>query len=94
MTTDITWRELCPDGAIRYYEGDDPEGFRAEIKAEFGLDVADEYDEPGVLPIKFGTWREVNGRGEPCEPWQDLRFFCPPEHIDAIYGSERWPLGS
>jgi hypothetical protein len=25
-TTDTTWDDLCPDGAKRYYEGDDPTG--------------------------------------------------------------------
>jgi hypothetical protein len=26
--------------------------------------------------------------------WPDSGFFCPPEHLDAIYGGGRWPMGS
>jgi hypothetical protein len=57
--------------------GDDPDGFAAEIKERFGLDVT-----------KGGE--RTNGYA-----WTDgYAFFVPPEHIDTIYGSGRWPLGS
>jgi len=59
------------DEIIRFYEGDAPEGFVAEIKSEFGFD-----------PSADKRWGEV------------FAFACPPEHLDAIYGSERFPLGS
>jgi hypothetical protein len=26
--------------------------------------------------------------------WAPHQFHCPPEHLDAIYGSDRWPMGS
>jgi hypothetical protein len=61
------WSELCPEGRFIFYEGDDPKGFRREIKAEFGFD-------PGPKP--------------------DEGFHCPPEHLDAIYGTGRFPMGS
>jgi hypothetical protein len=90
-TTETTWWQLCPQGAVRYYEGSDPEGFRAEIKDEYGFDVADEYDPgPGVRRWAWGEWLET----EDGQRFQVFAFFCPPEHIDAIYGSDRWPLGS
>ena len=36
---EVSWDELCPNGARRFYEGDDPEGFRAEMWEEFGFDT-------------------------------------------------------
>ena len=94
-----TWRELFPLGRTLFYEGDDPTGFANEITAEFGFDPREcpgVYEQPGcefgdyaalaAMPgiAKRSTWYDVNG-------WQ---FHCPPEHLDAIYGSGRWPLGS
>ena len=38
---DATWRDLFPDGRVIFYEGDDPEGFRAQIRTEFGFDPGD-----------------------------------------------------
>jgi hypothetical protein len=43
-----SWDELCPAGARRFYEGDDPEGFRAEMWQEFGFEVA--ADDPWYRP--------------------------------------------
>ena len=31
--------DLLPDGAVRFYEGNDPAGFAREIRERFGLDV-------------------------------------------------------
>jgi hypothetical protein len=84
-----SWDERQPEGAIRYYEGDDPDGFAAEIKAEFGFDVTEGGEERGVDDAgrKWGyrwRWDEEHG----------FSFFIPPGLIGAVYGSERWPLGS
>jgi hypothetical protein len=37
---DTSWKRLFPEGRTIFYEGDDPEGFRQQIKAEFGFDPA------------------------------------------------------
>jgi hypothetical protein len=86
-----TWAELFPEGRGICYEGDDPEGFVAEILAEFGFDPSADpawrsnllsggYDGGDVL------YEDPFGRSY----W----FHCPPEHLDAIYTSDRWPMGS
>ncbi len=86
---DHTWDDLSPDGAIRYYEGDDPDGFAAEIKAEFGFDVT-----------LGGEEHYVGANGEACHwrwEWTKERgysFLIPHGFVEAIYGSERWPIGS
>ena len=33
------WDDLRPDARLVYYEGDDLEGFAAEMLTEFGIDV-------------------------------------------------------
>ena len=82
-----TLAELHPNGRTIFYEGDDPEGFRAVIRAEFGFDPA---EHPGHefhtgLPGCARTWDEEHG-------WS---FHCPAEHLDAIYGDDyRFPMGS
>jgi hypothetical protein len=104
---DKTWAERFPEGRHIFYEGDDPEGFRAEIRERFGFDPGDDPDwfrsvgehgeryqkdlaeltgsEPRVL-----TWEELNpGHFEPT-----YAFNCPAEHLDAIYGSGEYRLGS
>jgi hypothetical protein len=50
-------RRMRSEAQILYYEGDDPEGFRAEIMEEFGFDVADECD-------ALGCCRSGSARGE------------------------------
>jgi hypothetical protein len=87
-TTDVMWKELLPEGRVLYYEGDDSEEFRAAIQWEFGFDPAEPH--PDVVGC-WGEWLETHdGRW-----FQSFPFFCPPEHIDAIYGAdERWPVGS
>jgi hypothetical protein len=92
-----TWAGLFPKGRTVFYEGDDPEGFRQQILAEFGFDPAKcpgvyannsnwDYKELGEMPVgqKTPTWDEDHG-------WQ---FHCPAEHLDAIYGNDRFPMGS
>ena len=74
-----SWDELYPDGARRFYEGDNPEGFRAEMMQEFGFDPA--VDDPEEKP---GGWTEDRG-------WA---FTIPAGLVGKVYGSERWPLGS
>jgi hypothetical protein len=84
----MSWDELCPNGAIRYYEGDDPDGFAAEVKAEFGLDVTEKGDD-GYQRWTWDEWLEHEG-----ERFQSFSFFIPAGFVEAIYGSQRWPLGS
>ena len=82
LTTDNrieTWDELCPDGALRFYEGDDPEGFRAEMLNEFGFDPAADHPE-----FPSGGWSAEHG-------WA---FVVPAGLVGEVDGSERWPLGS
>lgn len=83
MTTDTTWRELYPDGRDIYYEGDTPECFALEIKSEFGFD-----------PSADEGWGIVYPADEYGDGFTSYRFHCPAEHLDAIYGSKWWPLGS
>lgn len=76
-----TWKEHFPTGRTIFYEGDDPEEFAGQIKAEFGYDPA---DDPG-----WGEQVEFQG-----ENFTSYGFHCPPEHLDAIYGNDRFPMGS
>ena len=77
------WDDLCPDGARRFYEGDDAKAFRKEMLREFGFDpAADDLDPaPDERP---GGWCEERG-------WV---FTIPGGLVGAVYGSDRWPLGS
>jgi hypothetical protein len=82
------WRDLYPNGRILYYEGDDPEGSAATIKAEFGFDVTQggefhHIDEHGHDHGYWWAWTEEAG----------FSFECPPEHLDAI-DSDRFPVGT
>ena len=74
-----SWDELCPDGAVRFYEGDDPDGFAAEILELFGIDVR--APEPG-------------DDGRPMRWESDREFFVPAGLVESVYGSDRWTLGS
>jgi hypothetical protein len=67
------WSDRFPDGRWIFYEGDDPKGFAAEIKAKFGFDPSE--NNP--------RWRRSS-----------YLFECPVEHLDAIYGSGEYPMGS
>jgi hypothetical protein len=81
--------KLFPEGRDLYYEGDDPDGFARQIKAEFGFD-------PSADPHWGGAPVMVGPHGEDLEdPFGRVYLFrCPPEHLDAIYRSDRFPLGS
>jgi len=79
-----TWREMFPAGRHIYYEGGDPDGFRAQIREEFGFD-------PGDHRL-WGDW--TGDTPDDPEGFKSYGFDCPAEHLDAIYGSSRWRLGS
>jgi hypothetical protein len=93
-----TWAERFPEGRTLFYEGDDPGAFREQIQAEFGFDPAEcpgvyanqpETTDYGALnamaaEAKQPTWDEDHG-------WQ---FHCPAAHLDTVYASRRWPIGS
>jgi hypothetical protein len=72
------WADLFPEGRVIYYEGDDPEGFVAEIKKRFNFD-----------PSADDGWSYV-ANGLP--PFR--RFFCPAHLLDRIYGDGNYPMGS
>jgi hypothetical protein len=74
-----SWDELCPNGARRFYEGDEPGGFRAEMIDRFGFDPA--ADDPEFPP---GGW---------CEE-REWAFTIPAGLVEEIYGNPRYPLGS
>jgi len=75
------WKDLFPQGRTIYYEGDDPEAFAQQVKTEFGFD-------PSASP----WWGERNDEGE--LDVNSYKFHCPAEHLDAIYGTDRWRMGS
>jgi hypothetical protein len=77
------WSELFPVGRHIYYEGDQPKEFRQQVKEEFGFDPAADNDGWGFL---LGT---SDG-----EVFRSYGFHCPAEHLDAVYGSGRFPTGS
>jgi hypothetical protein len=76
-----TWDELCPDGAFRFYEGENPDGFAAEMRQRFGFD-------PSVDP-HWSKWVDDGFGGFPMRG-----FLIPAGLVEAVYGNERWPLGS
>jgi hypothetical protein len=81
-----TWRDLFPEGRTICYEGDDPAQFCQDILREFGFD-----------PSADAAWGKHGIGGDPewDDPFgRDLWFHCPPEHLDAIYGTRRFPVGS
>jgi hypothetical protein len=89
--SDQTWGGLFPAGRHIYYEGNDPDGFCAEIKDHFGFDPS--------AQESWGRWIEpgfVNIDGADCwvEGFRSYGFDCPPEHLDAIYAPGRWLMGS
>ena len=102
-TTTTTWRELFPEGRHVFYEGDDPEGFCAEINAGFGFDPSNQACHPDGCGWLSSTDRPGARICRDRLPWgitvegnesPTYFFWCPPEHLDAIYGSDRWPMGS
>src|ERR1022692_2151285 len=73
---DSTWSSLFPEGRDIFYEGDDPAGFVWQIRTEFGFSPA--IDPHWAAQIEDDTCSFVSHR-----------FYCPPEHLDAVYGSGR-----
>jgi hypothetical protein len=78
-----TWSELFPTGRDIYYEGDDPDGFAAELAATYGFD-----------PRTDPHWWDVIPGDDDAEPFSSYRFHCPAELLDAVYGNPAYPLGS
>lgn len=73
-----SWTELFPEGRYIYYEGDEPVEFILEMNQKFGLDMQKLSPEWHADYLEFGSFG----------------FFCPPEHLDAIYGNDIYPMGS
>ena len=78
-----TLKELHPEGRVIFYEEDDPEGFRKEILERFGFDPADSTSPP--------DWR---GWNPSYTAEHGYSFLCPADHLDSIYGTSRYPMGS
>jgi hypothetical protein len=77
------WADLFSGGRVIFYEGDDPDGFVATVRREFGFD-----------PSADSRWGEQLSLDEPPHTHITYAFLCPPGLMDAIYGSDRWPMGS
>jgi hypothetical protein len=82
-----SWRELFPGGRCIFYDGDDPDGFAREVRAEFGFDPA--ADPHWSRAVMHGP----GGEEMPDPLGRSYGFHCPPEHLDAIY-SDRLLVGS
>lgn len=82
-TSSTTWADLFPDGRDIFYEGDDPDEFAAEIAAKYGFD-----------PRTDMRWWDVIDGGDGMEPFVSHRFRCPAHLLDAIYGNDKYPMGS
>lgn len=77
------WSEMYPDGREVFYEGDDPAGFVATVRDRFGFD-----------PAADPRWN-VTIPGDATVPaFQSYAFHCPVQHLDALYGTGEYPLGS
>jgi hypothetical protein len=75
------WSDLFPEGRHIFYEGDDPAAFVRQIRAEFGFS-----------PASDPRWGEqIDGDGM---NFTSYSFHCPAEHLDAIYGTSRFAMGS
>lgn len=80
-----SWASLFPDGRTIYYEGNDPDGFLTQIQAEFGFNPA---RDPG-----WAVLLNDDDEGEEAA-FFSYSFHCPAEHLDDIYGNDRFPMGS
>lgn len=78
-----TWASLFPDGRLIFYEGNHPNLFIEEIRVEFGFDPSADPEWDVLIP------GDDNSGG-----FISFAFHCPPEHLDAIYGTSRFPMGS
>jgi hypothetical protein len=77
---DLTWAKLYPEGRDLYYEGEHPDEFATAIREKFDFD-------PSADPL-WGKYVEGD-HGEP--GFTSYGFHCPAEHVDAVYGSHRFP---
>lgn len=75
------WSRLFPEGRHIFFEGDDPAAFVSQIEAEFGFS-----------PARDPRWGEQIDDEDPIIT--SYSFHCPAEHLDAIYGTDRFPMGS
>jgi hypothetical protein len=78
------WQDLFPEGRHIYYEGHNPSQFVKEIKERFGFDPS----------LNNPLWGKRYQRTKDCPAFTSYSFDCPAEHLDAIYGSGRYPMGS
>jgi len=76
-----TWSGLFPEGRDIFYEGEDPTGFVSQIRTEFGFS-----------PALDSGWGVKIHTDDFC--FTSYSFRCPTEHLDAIYGNDRFPMGS
>ena len=74
------WSDLFPEGRDIFYEGNDPVRFVRQIQSEFGFSPAS--DPRGG--------EHIDGDGL---SFTSHSFYCPSEHLDAIYGNNRFPVG-
>lgn len=104
------WSEMFPRGRHIYYEGDDPEGFRQTLIKEFNFDPGTDpswgVTIEGDTPDEESEEDDLDEleRGEVEENAEIVRenfgdftsygFHCPANILDAVYGSERFPMGS
>jgi hypothetical protein len=79
--TDTRWSSLFPAGRHIFYEGHNPAGFARQVLAEFGF-----------RPDSDPRWGEQFDDDD--LSFTSYSFHCPPEHLDAIYGGDRFPMGS
>ena len=80
-SADTTWASLFPYGRDIFYEGKNPVGFVRQIQTEFDFSPA--------LDPRWGERIE-----DDTYSFNSYCFYCPAEHLDAIYGSDRFPMGS
>jgi hypothetical protein len=76
-----SWASLFPEGRDIFYEGDDPAGFASQIETEFGF-------RPTLDP-RWGVLIKTDSLS-----FTSYCFYCPARHLDAIYGSDRFEVGS
>ncbi len=88
----MSWAEMFPDGRGICYEGDDPEGFAAQVKAEYGFDPStDPMWHTAILNGGY-NWGDMEPAEDPLG--RSCWFLCPAEHLDEIYSSGRFQVGS
>jgi hypothetical protein len=94
------WGELFPEGRWVFYEGEDPDGFAAEMVAKFGFDprkcvTPASAKTGGVAVVRDNDlWGADNDPDEDEPEFRSYQFFIPGEHMDAVYGNHDYPLGS